>query len=125
MRTTMTLEIVMTTLIVVMAAGTLAYHNLEKWSYVDSFYFTGITMTTIGYGDLYPTTDAAKIFTVFFAFIGVGVVLFALSLLATTYFERREKAMGESLQKKLIESVKKSRKDLKRRKRAIIAGSKT
>jgi len=83
MHRTTQLEIIITTLIGVVLIGTFTYHNLEGWGYVDSFYFTGITMTTIGYGDLHPTTAASKIFTVFFAFGGVGISLFALSLVAT------------------------------------------
>ena len=123
MRTTTQLEIVVSTIVIVMVIGTFAYHGMEHWGYVDSFYFTGMTMTTIGYGDLHPTSSISKIFTVFFAFGGVGISLFALSLFATTYFERRERKMGETLQRRLIESVKKSRDGHKRRRRDIIAGS--
>ncbi len=30
-----------------MVIGMLAYHYLEGWSYVDSFYFTGVTITRL------------------------------------------------------------------------------
>jgi voltage-gated potassium channel len=124
MRTQTQLEIVISTVVIVMLIGTFAYHNLEGWGYIDSFYFTGITMTTIGYGDLYPTTAVAKIFTVFFAFGGVGISLFALSLIATSYFERRERIiMGDRLQKKLKRSLKNSENKRIRRKEKIIEGS--
>lgn len=97
MRTSIKLEIIVSTVVAMMAFGTLAYHELEKWDYVDSFYFTGVTLTTIGYGDLYPTTELSKIFTVFFAFGGVGILAAALSIIAGTYFEKRERLMGEAL----------------------------
>ncbi len=125
MKTTTKLEIVISTIVAVMIIGTLAYHSLEGWGYVDSFYFTGITMTTIGYGDLHPTTALSKIFTVFFAFGGVGISLFALSLFATEYFERRERRMGESLRMKFIEGIRNHGKDLQRKKQEIIEGSET
>ena len=125
MKTATKLENVISSIVMVMVIGTLAYHNLEGWGYVDSFYFTGITMTTIGYGDLHPTTALSKIFTVFFAFGGVGISLFALSLFATEYFERRERRLGESLQMKLIEGVKNHGKDMQRKKQDIIEGSET
>lgn len=74
--------------------GTFAYHQLEGWSYIDSFYFTGVTLTTIGYGDLAPTTDSSKIFTVFFAIAGIGILLVTLTFLGQ-YFLQREKEFKE------------------------------
>lgn len=44
--------------------GTVVYHLLEDWSWVDSLYFSVVTLTTVGYGDLSPTTDLSKLFTV-------------------------------------------------------------
>jgi hypothetical protein len=126
MKTTRKIEIVISTLAVILAIGTIAYHNLEGWSYVDSFYFTGVTMTTIGYGDLTPTTDISKIFTVFFAFAGVSVSLFALTLIATNYFERREKKMGILLERRFLDDMKKSLdpKVRSKKRRDLINGSK-
>jgi len=42
----------------IIAVGTLSYHSMEKWRYLDSAYFTVATITTIGYGDFTPQTDA-------------------------------------------------------------------
>lgn len=53
--------------------GVIMYHNLEQWSWVDSVYFMTATFTTVGYGDLVPTTDEAKIFTVFFMWTGISI----------------------------------------------------
>ena len=53
--------------------GVIAYHNLEGWGWVDCIYFMSSTMTTLGYGDLVPTTDEAKIFTVFFMWTGISI----------------------------------------------------
>ena len=122
MKTKTQFEIVVSTLVLVLLIGTLAYHNLEGWGYVDSFYFTGMTMTTVGYGDLHPTTDLSKIFTVFFAFAGVGVSLFALSLIAAQYFERREIFM----EKQFIRDIRKSfdKKEIRRKRNKILSGAK-
>ena len=122
MRTSTKIEIIVSTVVTMMLIGTLAYHNLEKWNYVDSFYFTGITLTTIGYGDLYPTTALSKIFTVFFAFGGVGILAASLSIFASEYFDRREKKIEETLHRKFIRGVRSTVSDKK--KRDIISGSK-
>ena len=50
--------------IVTFAAGTLFYWQIEGWSPLNAFYFCAITLTTVGYGDLSPQTDAGKLFTV-------------------------------------------------------------
>jgi len=45
---------------------------------IDCVYFAVVTATTIGYGDLVPSTDRGRTFTIVFGFIGVGCVMFAL-----------------------------------------------
>jgi hypothetical protein len=55
--------------------GTVLYHWLEGWSWVDSLYFVIITLTTIGYGDFTPTTDLTKLITVFYSLNGVIMLL--------------------------------------------------
>lgn len=54
--------------------GTLVYTWLEGWSPVDALYFSVVTLATVGYGDLYPTTEAAKVFTVIYIVLGLGVL---------------------------------------------------
>ena len=50
------------------------YTWLEGWSPVDALYFSVVTLATVGYGDLHPTTDAAKLFTVVYILLGLGVL---------------------------------------------------
>ncbi len=73
----------------VIIIGTLFYALFEGWNYVDSLYFTVTTLTTIGYGDLHPTTTATKLFTVAYVLSGVYMVLYALRVITTHYMERR------------------------------------
>ncbi len=69
--------------------GSVVYHYFEGFSWIDSFYFTAMTITTIGYGDHVPTMPFTKLFTVFIAFAGVGLVFYTITTLATEYVERR------------------------------------
>ena len=54
--------------------GTVVYHLLEDWSWVDSLYFSVVTLTTVGYGDLSPTTDLSKLFTVVYLVSGMSLL---------------------------------------------------
>ena len=58
--------------------GALIYHWLEGWSLLDSFYFVIVSLTTIGYGDLAPTTPLTKLITIFYAINGVAILLMLL-----------------------------------------------
>ncbi|HSE29017.1 MAG TPA: potassium channel family protein [Candidatus Saccharimonadales bacterium] len=53
--------------------GAVFFHLVEKLSYIDAIYFAAMTLTTVGYGDIAPQTDAGKIFTAIYAFLGIGI----------------------------------------------------
>ncbi len=59
--------------------GTVVFHLLEGWSILDSLYVTAQTLTTVGFGDLAPSTRAGRAFAIVFMMAGVGVVLYALT----------------------------------------------
>ena len=75
------------------------YHLIEKWTYIDALYFSAATMTTVGYGDITPKTNAGKIFTIVFVFTGVGIALYGLSLIASHFVEMREEFWLERIGK--------------------------
>jgi hypothetical protein len=54
--------------------GTLVFKWLEGWSIIDSLYFSVVTLATVGFGDLHPTTDVAKLFTIVYILFGLGVI---------------------------------------------------
>ena len=82
--------------------GTMFYALFEGWNYVDSVYFTVMTLTTIGYGDMYPTNDFTKIFTIGYVLIGVYMLFYALRIFTTYYIEKKSpnisRAVSQSLE---------------------------
>jgi voltage-gated potassium channel len=67
--------------------GTIFYHMVEGWSWLDAFYFCVITLSTVGFGDLSPTMPESKIFTVAYIFLGLSIFVSLVNMLAKT---RRE-----------------------------------
>lgn len=67
--------------VALVALGTVLFHWLEDWGWVDSFYYCVIAATTVGFGDVTPQTSAGKLLTV--AYVIAGISLF------TTYLDAR------------------------------------
>lgn len=76
--------------IALLASGTVFYSEVENWGVIDSLYFSVITLTTVGYGDMHPTTPLSKLFTVFYILVGIGVLMLFIEKLATNAVKRRE-----------------------------------
>jgi voltage-gated potassium channel Kch len=74
----------------ILVLGAAAYHHLLHLSWVNAFYFCTATLATVGYGDITPTTDASKIFTIFYILIGIGIFASFASLLVRNASLRRE-----------------------------------
>jgi voltage-gated potassium channel len=72
--------------------GTVFYHFVEKWNWLDSLYFCVVTLATVGYGDFTPKTELGRFFTIFYILTGVGIIAsFAHSLLERAAKRREEK----------------------------------
>lgn len=68
---------------IVVFFGALIMSFVESWSGVDGAYWAVITICTVGYGDVVPTTKSGKVFTIFYVFLGCGVMARAIEDLAT------------------------------------------
>lgn len=60
--------------VVVLAIGVTFYANVEHWSFINALYFCVVTLGTVGYGDIAPTTDEGKLFTVIYIIVGLSVI---------------------------------------------------
>jgi voltage-gated potassium channel len=67
-------KVLLISAVLMIVLGTVVYMFLEGWTLVDALYFSVVALATVGFGDLHPTTDAAKLFTVLYIVSGLGVL---------------------------------------------------
>lgn len=77
--------------------GTIGFSFTEKIPLSDSLYFTVVTVTTVGYGDIYPKTAYGKLLAIILIITGVGTFTAALANGTNFILNRREQA--ERIQK--------------------------
>ena len=65
----------------VFAVGTIGNSILLNLSLMDAFYFTVVTISTVGYGEIYPTTTESKIFTTVLIIFGIAILAVTLETL--------------------------------------------
>ena len=65
--------------IIIVAIGTIGYEVIEGWSFLDSVYMTITTITTVGFREVHPLSDAGRIFSIFLIIGGVGGALYILT----------------------------------------------
>lgn len=81
---------VIVSLVGVIALGTAFFHHVEGWSLLDSYFFTVVTISTVGYGSLVPVTALGKIGATVFIFVGLGVFAVAIQQFALYHMQKRE-----------------------------------
>lgn len=79
----------------IVAASTVFFHYIEGWSWLDSYFFTVVTLSTVGYGTLVPATAIGKIATTVLIFLGLAVVATIIQQLGTLTMTGRLKARQE------------------------------
>jgi voltage-gated potassium channel len=70
-----------------MLIGTIGFHVIEGWSFLDCLYMTVITIFTVGFKEVRVLSPQGQIFTIFVILGGVGTAIFAFTKIAEIAFE--------------------------------------
>ncbi len=71
----------------VVACGVAGYALIDRWDFLDSFYMTIITISTVGYTEVHPQSAAGRLFTSALIVVGVGTMLFGFGVFAEALTE--------------------------------------
>jgi voltage-gated potassium channel len=91
--------------------GTLWYHYIEGWTWLESAYMTTITLATVGFMEIHPLGDRGRIFTICLILMGLLTIGYIVNrfteALIQGYFQegirmRQEKQAIESLKQHYI-----------------------
>ena len=74
----------------VIVSGTVFFKYVEGWGWIDAYFFTVVTISTVGYGSLVPATALGKIGTTVFIFLGLGIFAVAIQQFGVYTMRKRE-----------------------------------
>ena len=81
----------------------LLFQSIEDWNFIDSFYFSVCTVTTLGYGDIAPVSDSGKILFICCSLFGTCTVAKVLSMIMNLMSEYHLRKYIKNLRKNQIE----------------------
>ncbi len=79
----------------ILALGTAGVMITEGLSMGEAFYFSVVTVTTVGYGDIHPNTQAGRALAVFLIIGGVGTFMGAVANATEALMNRRDHRMRQ------------------------------
>jgi hypothetical protein len=82
--------------------GTWMFQSVMDISWSESFYFTIVTLTTVGFGDITPETDYQRVVVALFVLIGVTIFVTAISIIGVNVIEKRQQKIADKLSEKNV-----------------------
>ena len=90
---------------ILLVVGTVVYHFSEGWKWLDSLYFSTISITSRGFSEQHPSNWFSVLFSVFYLLIGVGVIVYSIASLIAFYTAFYERKVEKKVQT-IVEHIK-------------------
>jgi voltage-gated potassium channel len=90
--------------------------------FVDGLWLAFVTASTVGYGDLIPSTHASRLFSVLVVLLGFGVLSLVTAAIAATWVESQERRMEREILHDLHRQIKVLREDVAALRERLDAG---
>ena len=85
--------------------GGIAIQYFEKMSLFDGIWWSFVTTTTVGYGDLSPSTPIGRIIAAILMIIGIGLIGSLTSTITAMFFQRNTEAARKNTKYEIISTV--------------------
>lgn len=100
------LKIILMILVVVVLFGTIGYSVIERWSLLDAVYMTFITLSTVGFKEVYVLSPAGRMFTILLILVGVAGAAYTLRVMGEWIVEgEMQKLLGRRRMQKGIKEL--------------------
>jgi len=93
------------TLVTILIGG-VGIHFAEGRTIGDSVWLSFVTTTTVGYGDISPSTTAGRIIAAILMLIGIGFISTLTSTISSYFIDRRSKKVYKSFKYKVLNTIK-------------------
>ena len=80
------LSLILFLLGVLLIGGAFLFSHLEGWTWIQGFYFSTMTVTTVGYGDFVPGTDPGRLVASIYALVTIPFVFFCIGIMGEVVF---------------------------------------
>lgn len=91
--------------IVCIITGGIAIHFVEGMSFFDGIWWSFVTATTVGYGDISPSTPAGRVIAALLMITGIGLIGSLTSTLTALFFQRHEKSVRKDARTEIIKTL--------------------
>jgi voltage-gated potassium channel len=99
--------LIVVAIVTTLSIGTVGFTVIDGYPPFDAFYMSLTTMTTVGYGEIHPLSQAGRIFNSFLIVFGVTTIFIAIGAMTQTIIELEfGDAIGKRRNKRMIDNLK-------------------
>lgn len=92
-------------LLLVFMTGVVGFHFFSDYSWIDAFYMTVITVTTVGYGEVMPLSPQEKVFVSLLIISSIFIVGYAISVITEYILSKNIGVLRQKKVQKKLESM--------------------
>lgn len=85
--------------------GGIAIHFVEGMDIFDGIWWSFVTATTVGYGDISPATPAGRAIAAILMIVGIGLIGSLTSTITALFFQRHEKSSQANAQSEIVKAL--------------------
>jgi voltage-gated potassium channel len=99
--------LIVVAIVTTLSIGTVGFTVIDGYPPFDAFYMTLTTMTTVGYGEIHPLSQAGRVFNSFLIVFGVTTIFIAIGAMTQTIIELEfGDAIGKRRKERMIDNLK-------------------